>query len=155
MSGTTNVAAELGRGPLADHAAVGVDSNVFVYLFESSGPLGRAAEAAVDALVGRRVIFASVGLLEVLGGPARADHPALMERYVDEIRSMDGIRIVDLGPDIAFAAALSRARSGMTLGDAIHVATARAAGATAFITNDARIRAADGLQIIPLSAFAD
>ena len=147
------MAADAGHSILAGHAVVGLDSNVFVYLFESSGPLGRAAEAVVDALVGRRIVFASVGLLEVLGGPARVDHAALMERYVDEIRSMDGIRIIDLDPDIAFAAALTRARDRVTLGDAIHVATAIAAGATAFITNDTRIRSTAGLEIIQLSEF--
>jgi predicted nucleic acid-binding protein len=147
------VVSEPGTGPLAGHATVGVDSNVFVYLFESSGPIGQAAAAAVDALTGRRVIFATVGLLEVLGGPARAGDAALMERYVDEIRSLDGMKIVDLDADIAFSAALHRGRAAMSLGDAIHVATARASGATAFITNDRGLRPITGLEIIPLSAF--
>jgi len=147
------VAGETGTGPLGTHTTVGVDSNVFVYLFESSGPSGRAAAAAMDALVGRRVIFATVGLLEVLGGPARAGDAALMERYVDEIRSLDGMKVVDLDADIAFAAAVHRGRAAMSLGDAIHLATARASGATAFITNDHGLRPITGLEIIPLTAF--
>ena len=147
------MAGEPGTGPLGAHMTVGVDSNVFVYLFESSGPSGRAAAAALDALVGRRIIFATVGLLEVLGGPARAGDAALMERYVDEIRSLDGMKIVDLDADIAFTAAVHRGRAAMSLGDAIHVATARASGATAFITNDRALRPIPGLEIVPLAAF--
>jgi predicted nucleic acid-binding protein len=145
----TNVAAD----QLAGHSVVALDSNVFVYLFESSGPLSEAAAAAVDAVNGRRVIFASVGLTEVLGGPARGGDRALMERYVDEIRSIDGLRVVDFDAEIAFSAAVERGRSGGTLGDAIHVATARASGATALVTNDRRIRSSPGLEVIPLSAF--
>jgi predicted nucleic acid-binding protein len=155
MSGTPIVADDGGLSLLAAHSSIGIDSNVFVYLFESSGSMGRAAAVAVDALSGRKPVFASIGLLEVLGGPARVDDRALMERYVDEIRSIDGMRIVDLDADIAFAAASERARTGMTLGDAIHVASARLAGATAFLTNDTRIRPAFGLDVIPLSAFVD
>jgi predicted nucleic acid-binding protein len=147
------VVAEDGLARLAGHSSVGIDSNVFVYLFESSGSIGQAASKAVDALSGRKLVFASIGLLEVLGGPARVDDRALMERYVDEIRSIDGITIVDLDPDIAFAAASERARTGMTLGDAIHIATARLTGATAFLTNDTRIRPAFGLEVIPLAEF--
>jgi uncharacterized protein len=149
------VADEHGLARLAAHPSVGIDSNVFVYLFESSGPLGQAAGVAVDSLSGRGPVFASLGLLEVLGGPAQADDRALMERYVDEIRSIDGMRIVDLDADIAFAAASERARTGMSLGDAIHVATARSAGATAFLTNDARIRPAFGLEVIHLADLID
>ncbi len=63
-------------------------------------------------LSGRRIVFASIGLLEVLGGPARVDDRALMERYADEIRSIDGLRVVDLDPDIAFAAASERPGPG-------------------------------------------
>lgn len=139
---------------LAGHSTVALDSNVFVYLFESSGPLSEAAAAAVDAVNGRRVIFASVGLVEVLGGPARGGDRALMERYVDEIRSVDGLVVIDLDADIAFAAAVERGRSGETLGDAIHVATARASGASALITNDRRLRSSPGLEVIPLTKFA-
>ena len=146
--------ASTGLDRLAQHAVVGVDSNVFVYLFESSGLLATAAAAAIDGFGDRRVIFASVGVVEVLGGPARANDRALMERYLDEIRSLDGIRIIPLDEDIAFASAAQRGRSGVTLGDAIHLATARAAGATAFITNDARIRSTDDLEVIQLAAFA-
>jgi predicted nucleic acid-binding protein len=153
MNGTRSVAAEAGPGPLGGHTTVGIDSNVFVYLFESSGPSGRAAGSALDALMGRTLIFATVGLVEVLGGPARAGDAALMERYLDEIRSLDGMTIVDLDADIAFAAAVHRGRAAMSLGDAIHVATARASGATAFITNDRGLRPITGLEIIPLTAF--
>jgi predicted nucleic acid-binding protein len=139
---------------LARHRSVGLDSNVFVYLFETAGAEADAASAVVDALSSHTVTFASIGVVEVLSGPARAGDQALMERYLDEIRSMDGLRIVPLDDDIAFRSALERARGRMTVGDAIHLATARSAGATAFVTNDNRLRSSSGLEIIQLSAFA-
>jgi predicted nucleic acid-binding protein len=143
-----------GLQQLARHRTVGLDSNVFVYLFETAGPQADAASAVVDAVSRHNVIFASIGVVEVLGGPARSGDQALMERYLDEIKSMDGLRIVPLDDEIGFSSALERARGRLTLGDAIHLATARAAGATAFVTNDDRLRSNPGLEIIPLSAFA-
>ncbi|HZW01478.1 MAG TPA: hypothetical protein VFF55_07905, partial [Candidatus Deferrimicrobium sp.] len=43
-------------------------------------------------------------------------------------------------------------RSGQRdLGDAIHIAPARCAGATCFVTNDARVRGRAGVEIVSLA----
>jgi predicted nucleic acid-binding protein len=136
---------------LQRHAIVALDSNVLIYLLEGSGPLADAAEALLDGIDDGTAtgVFASVGLTEVLTRPASVGDGALFERYADELRSIPNLRIVPLDADTAIAAAWGRS-GDRDLGDAVHVATARHAGATCFITNDDRIRGRAGLEIVRL-----
>ena len=46
-----------------------------------------------------------------------------------------------------------RGAGPLTLADAIHLATARLAAATAFVTNDRRIRSIDRLEVLHLDAL--
>jgi predicted nucleic acid-binding protein len=142
--------------PLRGHNAVGLDSNVFIYLLETSGNqaahAGRALDAINTALI--RVAVSAVAIAEVLTGPARAADRALMERYLDEIRSLERLTIVPVDDEVAFAAAMLRGRDRVAMSDAINLAATRISGGTAFITNDQRLRSTTGLEIIPLVAFA-
>jgi predicted nucleic acid-binding protein len=80
--------------------------------------------------MGRRVsaVLASIGLAELVTGPAATGDGALLERYGDELRSMTGLRIEPLSADIALDAAIIRGSRSIGLADAIHLATARATG---------------------------
>lgn len=140
----------------AGHRRIGLDTNVFVYLLEDVAPFAARSQALVDAVEARRVsaVLASIGLAEVLTGPARSGDGALLERYADELRSMAGLRIESLSADIAVDAAIIRGSRRIGLADAIHLATARAAGATAFITNDRRLRGSTRLEVIYLDDLA-
>lgn len=134
------------------HRRVAFDANVFVYLFEGRGSIAEAAAAAIDAVsVGRLAgIVASIALTEVVVGPVVARDETVAERYVDAIRSIENMHVVPTTLEIAAEAGFVRGRTGMTLADSIHVATARAAGATALLTNDHRIRPTTQLDVVQL-----
>lgn len=144
------------RGALGGHVAVGLDSNVFIYLLETSGDEAAQAGRALDAISAASVetCMSTIAVAEVLTGPARAGDAALMERYLDEIRSLERLRIVPVDMDVAFVAATLRGRDRIAMSNAINLAAARSMGATAFITNDRRLRSTPGLEVIPLAAFA-
>lgn len=76
-----------------------------------------------------------MALTEVLTGPARSGDPALFDRMAEALRDLP-VRWV--APDARAAEEAARLRGGgrLDLGDALHLATARAAGATCFVTND-------------------
>jgi len=139
----------------ARHSIVAIDTNVLIYLFEGDGPLAAAAESGIDAIDDGAAtgILASIGLTEVLTRPATLGDGALFERYAEELQAIPGLRIVPLDTQTAIDAAWGRS-GDRDLGDAVHIATARHAGATCFITNDTRVRGRSGVEIILLSDIA-
>jgi predicted nucleic acid-binding protein len=133
----------------AKHRLVGIDSNVLIYLLEGTGAMADAAGALLDAIAGGEAhgIFAMLGVAELCSGPARGGDGAMVDRYADELSTLDGVSVVPLVWAIATDAALIRGAGPLSLADAIHLATARSAGATAFVTNDRRIKSVSGLEV--------
>jgi predicted nucleic acid-binding protein len=134
------------------HPKIALDSNLFIYLIEDARPWSDQVVsllAAVESGEGSAVLSA-LGLTEVLAGPARDSDLARLERNYDDIRAIAGLTIVPLQPDTAADAAVIRGARRIGLADAIHLASARAAGATAFITNDRNIRGSSKLEVVYL-----
>lgn len=132
-------------------ARIALDANVLIYLLENAEPHATRATAIVDAIDEHSMpaSLATVGQIEILTGPARSGDAMTFEHMAEELRSMS-LRLVGLSPAIAEDAAWLRGQGGLELADAIHLASARAAGATVFITNDRRIRWRAGLDVLYL-----
>jgi len=136
---------------LNDHRRIALDSNVLIYLLDTDGPRFDAAARIIDEIEAGRVdrVLSTVGLVEILTGPARSGEAAVFEIVADQLRSLR-LEIVPLDAGVAEDAAWVRGRGGLDLGDAIHLASARAAGATAFVTNDRHIRSTTALEVVYL-----
>lgn len=136
---------------LAGHRRIGLDSNILIYLLETSGPLADAAARLVDAIDAgtTEAVLSTVGLVEILAGPARAGDAAAFEITADALRDLL-IRVVSLDRATAEDAAWIRGSLGIGLEDAVHLASARNAGATAFVTNDRRLRSIPRLEVVYL-----
>jgi predicted nucleic acid-binding protein len=135
------------------HRRIAFDANVFIYLFEGSGALSRTAASVLDAISDGRAtgLTATIALSEVIVGLVRAGDETMAERYLDAIRSIEHLHVVPATLEIAADAGFVRGRKGLTLADALHVATARAAGASVLVTNDRRIRPMPQLDVVQLS----
>jgi len=135
------------------HRRIAFDANVFIYLFEGEGDLSRAAASVLDAISDGRAtgLAATIALSEVIVGPVRAGDETMAERYVDAIRSIEHLDLMPATVEIAADASFIRGRKGLTLADALHVATARAGGASAIVTNDRRIRPMPKLAVVQLA----
>ena len=136
---------------LARHRRIGLDSNILIYLLETSGPLADAAARIVDAIDAgtTEAVLSTVGLTEILAGPARAGDAAAFELTADALRDLL-IRVVSLDRATAEDAAWIQGSLGIGLEDAVHLASARNAGATAFVTNDRRLRSIPRLEVVYL-----
>ena len=134
------------------HRRLAIDTNVLVYVLEPSEPRATIGRALIDAFESglTRGVLSVIGLAELTAGPARLADPAHVERYVAEIRSIEGLHFQPLTAEIAIDAAVIRGPRGIGLADAIHLASARAAGATAFVTNDRRLRSSVRLEVVYL-----
>lgn len=137
---------------LGRHQHVGIDSNVLIYLLEQPGHLADLAGAVLDTIARGETkgVLATLALAETCAGPAQAKNPALVERYADELTSLENVELVSLTPELAVDAAALRGSGSIALADAIHLASARGAGATAFVTNDRRIKSVPGLEVVYL-----
>jgi predicted nucleic acid-binding protein len=139
------------RRLLSMHRRIALDSNVLIYLLEDDGVRAETAAAIAEGDV--EGVVASLGLLESLVGPARAHDAARFELAAAALRDL-GLDVVPLDAELAADAAWIRGGSGVGLPDAIHLATARAAGATALVTNDRRLRSRSHLEVVYLDDLA-
>lgn len=134
------------------HHRIAIDSNLLIYVLDGHERFGRKAAAVIDSIDAADVTgaMATYGEMEVLAGHARGADAARFERVADEIRSI-GLQLVPLDSSVAADAAWLRGTSSLGPGDAIHVASARNAGATVFVTNDDRIHPRPGLDVAYLA----
>jgi predicted nucleic acid-binding protein len=130
------------------HRRIAIDSNVLIYVLDGHETFGRSAAAVLDSIDADEVTgsMPTFGEMEVLAGHARGGDAAQFERVADEIRSI-GLQLVPLDSSIAADAAWLRGTGSLRAGDAIHLASARNAGATVIVTNDERIRPRPGLDV--------
>ena len=137
---------------LGDHRRVGIDSNVLIYLLEGSGVLAEKCAALIDLMAAGEAegVLATLALAEICSGPARSGDSRLVERYADELSSLENVRVVPLSAELAVDAATIRGSRSISIEDAFHLATARHAGATAFVTNDRRIKQINQLDVVYL-----
>lgn len=137
------------------HRRIALDSNVLVYLLEAVEPLALPARQLLNAIEAGRAagVLSVIGLAEVCAGPAKRGDLTLVERYADALGSLPGLRIQPITVEVAVDAAVIRGARSIGLPDAIHLATARAAGATAFVTNDHRMRGSARLEVVYLDVL--
>ena len=137
------------------HRRIAIDSNVLIYLLEGSDRRAEISARLVDA-IGRGEVegsLASLGLAEILVPVAAADDAQAFEEAATTLRDL-GFRIVTLDAATAEDAAWIRGRTGASMPDAVHLACARRAGGTVFVTNDRRIPELPQLSIAILEDLA-
>jgi predicted nucleic acid-binding protein len=75
-----------------------------------------------------------------------------VRRYESLFTESAGVVVLDIDMDIARRAAELRAKYGVRTADAIHLATALAAGASAFVTTDRRLARVKEIEVRVLKA---
>jgi predicted nucleic acid-binding protein len=140
----------LGAGPIA------VDTALFLYFSEAHPDfLAPVRELFSRADAGQfELVTSALTLLEVLVVPLRAGDRTLAAKYDALLTRSRGVRIVDLTRDQLRTAAQFRAQfSALRTPDALQLAAAIGTNCTAFITNDRRLPAPDGVRVLQLSEF--
>jgi len=126
------------------------DTNLFIYLFEGTGALGKRVRDLRRAMVARgdQLLASTLTLGEVLVKPIEHGDQELVGLYEDAITRTS----VMIPLDVKAARIYAALRSDRTLRapDAIQLACAAAAGVDLFITNDTRLqsRHVEGIQFI-------
>lgn len=96
------------------------------------------------------VVTSALILTEVLVHPYRSGNQVLAKLYSDILQRTPNLRVLNVTPGIAEEAVRIRGLYGLKTPNSIQLATARIAGATTFLTNDAGVRAIPGISPILL-----
>ena len=135
--------------PLA--GAVYVDANAVIYAVEKIEPYRSLLEPLwLAAQAGRlRIITSDLTWLETLTKPLREGN-ALLEALFRAFLTAREVRLIPATLSLWEDAARLRAL-GLKTPDALHAATALAAGSALFVTNDSGFRRVPGLPVAVLS----
>lgn len=139
-------------GLLKEHKVLGLDTSVLIYHFEDVPPYSSLTEALFAAAGEGAVelVVPTLCVTEFLVKPWARGEGAAKEALA-LLLGLPNARFVAPGVEAAAEAARLRARYGLRTPDALLLATARAGGATAFLTNDrALLRVREGLTIVVL-----
>lgn len=138
------------------HARFGLDTSVFIYHIEAFSPFSGAASQVLQHVGHAATGITSVlTLTELLVKPLQSGRRGLAARFEALVRVTPNLILADVDVGIARQAAVLRARYRLRTADAIQVAACLAHGATAFVTNDIRLRRIDELDVIVLVDYVD
>ena len=139
------------------HERLGLDTSVFIYHIEAGTPFAGPAGEVLQALKRRSVsgVTSVLTLTELLVKPLQLGRRGLAARYEELVRATPGLAVVDVDAWIARRAAALRATSRIRTADAIQVAASIEHGATAFVTNDSRLRQIREISVMILSDHVD
>lgn len=131
---------------------IGLDSAPLIYYLETHPTYIARLDPFFDALDRGdiRAVTSTMTLVEVLVRPLRNADTALAQQYRDLLLSAPNLDTMPLSPPVAEEAARLRAAHNLRTPDAVQMATAIVAGATAFLTNDARLPRLAALEILVL-----
>lgn len=143
---------------LAEHLVVGLDTSIWIYHLEAHPrylPLTTHILSKIEARELRGVI-STVVVLELTVRPFRLERPEIARQYEALLVNFPNLEMVDINRDVARHAAQLRGVFGLGALDALQVASAQMAGATAFITNDVALgRLSEVIDIVLLNDFLD
>jgi predicted nucleic acid-binding protein len=128
-----------------------LDTNIFIYLIEDEGELGRKSMELVERLTTRRdlVYTSTLTLGEVLTQPLSQGDTKLAELYEEKLGS-PGVHLLDFDRVAARNYARIRLDRSIKAPDAMQLSMAAAARCDLFVTNDERLsrKVVDGIQFI-------
>ncbi len=134
-----------------------MDTSIFIYFVEQHptyADLVRPIFAAADREE-LELVTSAITMLEVLVVPYRAGNAAIAERYEKLLTHSRGVRLVGVDALQLRAAAHLRSRFNVRTPDALQLAAAISTGCNTFVTNDRRLPAVIGLNIVQLNDLSD
>lgn len=134
---------------------VGLDTAPLIYFIEQNETYIELVHAFFQAMnQGEfQVVTSTLTLTEVLVHPLRSGNVNLAGQYRDIVLDQENLTTVPVSTEIAEVAAQLRATHNLRTPDAIQIATATQEDATFFFTNDARLAAVPGLEVLVLESL--
>ncbi len=127
-----------------------LDTNIFIYAVEAVAEYAAVVDALFDLLEGGEIeaVTSELTLAEALAKPFEAGRSDIAQVYEAMLAPSSWLSVVPVERAILIEAARLQAALTLRLPDAIHVATAVAAGCSALLSNDRRIKVPTGLALV-------
>lgn len=141
---------------LAAHTLIAVDTAPFIYFWEHHSRYFHLSEQLLQYLNDPQVqgVTSVITLIEACILPQRAGRQDLVQAYERALLYSQQIRTLPIHVAIARQAILLRAQYNIHVPDALQIATGIEAGASLFVTNDRRLTAVEGIEILLLDDYA-
>lgn len=133
-----------------------LDANVFIAAFETAGAHSDHAWWILHAIEQGDIVGATseMTLAEIMVKPIESGAEDMAAGYERMIETGPHFEVLPVRRDVLLSAARIRAkRSSVKLPDAIHLASAVALGCTAFVTDDRRFKAPEGIKLMEVNPF--
>jgi predicted nucleic acid-binding protein len=140
---------------LARHDIIGVDTMPFIYLWEQHPRYLPLSEALFRHLKEPLVqgVTSLVTLIETCVLPQRQGRQDLVQAYERALLHSQQIQTLAIDALLARRATALRAKYNIRVPDALQIAAALEAGATAFVTNDRRLKHVQDLNVLVLEDY--
>jgi predicted nucleic acid-binding protein len=143
---------------LTAHSVIGLDTSIFIYHLEAHPhylPLTKRILQEVES--GRaQAVTSTVTLMELTVPSWRINRPDIARQYEVLLTNFPNLQIIEVNRDVARRAAQLRAQYNLRPADALQVGTAMINGATAWVSNDKKLRRlASIVDVIILDEFIE
>jgi len=130
-----------------------IETAPLIYYVEANPTYVTKMDAIIEAVEQTSIeaVSSVIILTEVLSQPIKLGNTKLEQEYRNILLHSGGFELLPVTAQIAESAAELRARYNLRTPDALHVATAIAAGCDALLTNDAGVRRVAEITILILN----
>ena len=136
---------------LSRHLKIGIDTCIFIYWGEANEKYGEVVDPIFAWLEGRgRGVTSTVTMLELLVQPYRLNDIDKVNQLYSLFSTLPNLAWLEPTLDLADRAAHLRGTLNLKTPDALQAATALAAEATGFISNDPAFRKVSDLDVLIL-----
>jgi predicted nucleic acid-binding protein len=137
---------------LRQHRKVGIDTSVFIYQVEENAKYVEGVDRIFAWLEvpSNSAATSTITMLELLVRPYQQSDVHLVNKFYALLSTYPNLKWIPPSLEIADTAARLKAEHRLKTPDALQAATALAARATAFVTNDAVFRRLPGLEVLIL-----
>jgi predicted nucleic acid-binding protein len=140
---------------LQAHTLCGFDASAFIYFLEGTSAYTDLIVPVFDAVESGslQAVTSAITIMELTVKPLRIGRPDIADEYRQFLDDFPHLSIIELSRDVIDRGTELRASHGLRVADALQIAACLTSGATAFVTNDLRLRRIQELEIIMLNDF--
>lgn len=131
---------------------LGIDTSPLIYYIEENPQYDKFIAEVFDRFERTEfeIIVSSLAITEVMSFPVRLGNDKLANLYYRFLTETTGIKVFPTNIEVAYKAAILRAKYSLKTVDAVHLATAIESGCNAFLTNDFTFKRVTEIRILIL-----